>query len=318
MSYRKIIGFGDGSFVVSLPKDWVTKNGLKKGDTVNVEMDENTIKINSLNVKQTNPNSEINIKFDGDIKILRSKLIYSYIDNYNIINLVGDNLFDHLKDINEITDSLVAFEIIQKSPNKIVFKDFLNIQDISVHDTLRRMDRIIISVAEDIRNYLTNKNITDITKIVEEKEIDVNRLSNLIFKVLKRCFNMNDRAILKLELGDVFYYWELTLFVEKVGDQLKRLIRYIKPGVPDSLIQLFDITMKQYASAMNANFSNNTELALNILTKKREVYDIADKCIKDLPLDSLPSLEKLKNINNYVGNIAKVYLKLAANRKHNL
>ena len=34
MEYRKLIKFGESSFVVSIPKTWMTKNNLKKGDLV--------------------------------------------------------------------------------------------------------------------------------------------------------------------------------------------------------------------------------------------------------------------------------------------
>ena len=57
MGFRKIIGFGDGSFVVSLPKDWVIKNGLKKGDDVSVDVDTNLVRITPLN---NNPNKNEN------------------------------------------------------------------------------------------------------------------------------------------------------------------------------------------------------------------------------------------------------------------
>ena len=57
MGYRKIIAFGDTSYVVSLPKDWVEKNGLKKGDVVNVIVDENVLKISSIEHKQDNSQS---------------------------------------------------------------------------------------------------------------------------------------------------------------------------------------------------------------------------------------------------------------------
>jgi len=34
---RKIISFGNSSYVVSLPKSWISENKLKKGDILNVE-----------------------------------------------------------------------------------------------------------------------------------------------------------------------------------------------------------------------------------------------------------------------------------------
>ena len=45
MTYRKIIGFGGSSFVVSLPKEWINKYGLKKGDVVNIEEESDMLRI---------------------------------------------------------------------------------------------------------------------------------------------------------------------------------------------------------------------------------------------------------------------------------
>ena len=43
MDYRKIISFGKTSFVMSIPKSWVIKNGLKKGDLVSLEENEGNL-----------------------------------------------------------------------------------------------------------------------------------------------------------------------------------------------------------------------------------------------------------------------------------
>ena len=37
MEFRKLISFGKTSFVMSLPKGWVVKNKLKKGDLIALE-----------------------------------------------------------------------------------------------------------------------------------------------------------------------------------------------------------------------------------------------------------------------------------------
>jgi phosphate uptake regulator len=34
VEFRRLIGFGKSSFVVSLPKNWIEKNKLVKGDLV--------------------------------------------------------------------------------------------------------------------------------------------------------------------------------------------------------------------------------------------------------------------------------------------
>ena len=37
MDTRRIISFGTSSYVVSVPKNWVRENNLKKGDLIHVE-----------------------------------------------------------------------------------------------------------------------------------------------------------------------------------------------------------------------------------------------------------------------------------------
>ncbi|MBS3134491.1 AbrB/MazE/SpoVT family DNA-binding domain-containing protein, partial [Candidatus Woesearchaeota archaeon] len=37
MEHRNLIKFGNSSFVISLPKDWIDRNKLKKGDAIFIE-----------------------------------------------------------------------------------------------------------------------------------------------------------------------------------------------------------------------------------------------------------------------------------------
>lgn len=41
MEQRKLIRLGNSSFAIALPKDWVDKSGLKKGDGIFVERNSN-------------------------------------------------------------------------------------------------------------------------------------------------------------------------------------------------------------------------------------------------------------------------------------
>ena len=37
MEFRKLIEFGKSSYVISVPRQWVRENGLKKGDIISLE-----------------------------------------------------------------------------------------------------------------------------------------------------------------------------------------------------------------------------------------------------------------------------------------
>ncbi len=316
MGFRKIIGFGGSSFVVSLPKEWIDSNGLKKGDTLTLEAEGNTVKLSPISTQSISDSRDINLEFDGDIRKLKSQLIHAYIDSYNTINIIGKNLFNYLDDVKAVLEGLVALGIIQRSQTKITLKDFLDIHAVSIHDTLRRVDRIVFSMSEDVRDYLSGKN-PKVSTLLDQKEKDVNRLTKLLFKALKRCFNPNDRTILKLDLGDVFYYWEMTLFIEKVGDQLRLIPKIIKPGVAAECLDLYDKTMLHYTEAMKSNFSKDYELAMKIVSHKKVIYNEANRLVIKLPSGQgySSALEKIKNINDFSGNLAKTLLRLKFDSK---
>ena len=52
MEYRKVIGFGKGSYVISLPKGWALKNKLKKGSTLSVETGANSMVVSTNLVEE--------------------------------------------------------------------------------------------------------------------------------------------------------------------------------------------------------------------------------------------------------------------------
>ncbi|MBS3152750.1 phosphate uptake regulator PhoU [Candidatus Woesearchaeota archaeon] len=311
MGYRKLIGFGDSSFVVSLPKDWINKHGLKKGDGLMLDVENDAIKVRPFNTNNINSkeDTEISIEYTEDKQRFKAELIYAYISNFNLINILGKDLHKHMPEIRKVVESLAALEVVQQSSTKVVLKDLLNVSDVAPYDILRRIDRIILSMIEDVNNALSG-NIDSCLEALEQKETDVNRLANLVFKVLKRGLDPVDGAKLKLNVDEIFYYWELTLFVEKIGDQLKRIPRHIKSKVDKTVIDAYNALVEQYKAAMRANFTKNIPLALDVIANKGNIFEKLDYCIDKLPRDYVYFLEKMRSMNIYCGNISKVLLKM--------
>ena len=52
MEFRKLIAFGKTSFVMSIPKAWVVKNNLKKGDLLSLEEDKDHL---IISMNKNNP-----------------------------------------------------------------------------------------------------------------------------------------------------------------------------------------------------------------------------------------------------------------------
>ena len=194
----------------------------------------------------------------------------------------------------------------------VVLKDFLNINEIAVYEIIRKIDRLILLMADDVKQILNGDKSADLYEQIEQKEIDINKLCNLIFKVSKLSFNPVDRNILKLTLDDVFYYWEMASFLEKFADQVKRVPRYFKKiPLDEQLTKTFNKLMEHYSMAMKGNFTKNINLGSQVMVNKVKLFEECDTHSNRLPKEYSQVIEKFNLMNIHVGNLGKVLLKLS-------
>ncbi len=294
--FRRLIKFGDSSHVVSLPKKWIERHHLSKGDIIAFEEEESALRLSPYSTKKDVTVSEITIVADNLVD-LRLKIISAYINNYGIIQVVSDKLQEQLPAVREIVHSLVALEIVQQTSKSITLKDYLNVNDISLHDTVRRMDRVIQSMSEDVRRVL--KGVNSNGSVIEQKEMDVNRLTFLMYKALKKCLEPKVRQLLDITMTEIIYFWELVMFMERVGDQLKRIPRYIKANqeVRDDILICFDKGFDLYKLSMKAFYNGDQDLALRIQASKREILGDCENVISHYNDYTLVMVvEKVKNM----------------------
>ena len=315
MDYRKLIKFGDNSFVVSLPKHWLKRNQLEKGSLVYLSenpANELVLAPEKRELKETL--TEISIDTKGkSVLELKREIIASYVNDYTVIKIVGPEVETYLEDLRNILNSLVAVEIIEQTANKIVAQDFLNIQDASLDRIIRRIDTIIRSIFLDLD--LTAKN--DTHKTILARDFDINKLSYLGFKVIKRALKRPQVAQeLNLSPAHLLDYWLIILKLEKTGDALKRLSR-TKSQLPQSkirreeIISLFQTLQEAYLKLMKAYHNKDSKLAREIADDRRNGLI---SCVafgeKHKDYHSNSFVENFKDVHEYIGDIARVlYMK---------
>ena len=106
MQIRKLVKSGTASHTISLPKDWIQKNKLKKGDLLYLKEQDNNIII-SAEQKQEQPKyKEITITIDNkDIGTIRRQTIAAYINNYHIFTFIG-SINKNIEQLRKILDNL--------------------------------------------------------------------------------------------------------------------------------------------------------------------------------------------------------------------
>lgn len=279
MEFRKLISFGKSSFVVSLPKRWVLQQKLKKGDLVYFDEQESNLLLRAQQSQETEIEKTLVIPVDKkELKQIKREIIAAYINNTKTLTLVGEEVKEKTKDLQSMIQSLIALEIMEQTPKKIVAKDFLNLNDVSTKTIVRKIDVIIRSMFEDCQNMFKEDNCDSINA----RDHDVNKLIFLLFRIIKYGLENYSYLVKRLNVQsvDLLYLWWLAFELESIGDDLKRMARSMQKIELTAVQQheYEDIVMeikKTYYRIMKAYYEMDPE-AIHSSINEREKW--LEKC----------------------------------------
>ena len=284
IEFRKLIKFGDSSFVVSVPMNWIKRNSLKKGDTIYLEENGNGELV--LNPKLKEHKKEIResiINVDNkDILRIKRELVSAYLGGYNIVKLHVEDLTKNIKDIRDEVHSLMAFEIMEQSKTEMIIKDLLALEEISLNDMVRRMDIITRAMISNLKSNLENKK----PQSLENLDQDVNRIYFVGLRTLVNALkDPNFASLIKLEQSQIFSYWNVIYSIEAIADVIKAISNICtgkcsgKKVDEEILILIYEIE-NTYLEVMKAYYNKDVELAYKLSSKKKELFTNCDKFLE--------------------------------------
>lgn len=306
MEYRKLIKFGNSSHVISIPKEWIKKNNMSKGDIVYFEeSDKGDIVISAKNPEEREQKKIVNIKIDKlSTKELELEIVASYMKEFNTIIISGEEIKEREAEIREILKRLVAIEVIEQTDKKIVAKDFLNIKEIRLDDLRKRLDIVIKSMLHDSKLGKGNEKYESVVT----RDLDANRFAYLLFRVLRRCI---EKPGIKKEVGltslEVVNEQTLVLTMEKIGDLAKRVSREDKKSNLSTieikeLNVIYESTIENYNKAISAYEKKNYSASREVYTNNKLIQKTCDK-LKD-KIKSPQAFKVLNIIRELSNNIS--------------
>ena len=239
MEVRKLVKAGKHSHSVSLPKGWLTQHSLKTGDSVYIIQGEKEVTVTPFPTAPTNEVRERTIEVgDRSIETVRRELTSAYINNYTDIRFSKVKNHD---DVLGVLQDFVALEIVDQQDTTIAVKDLLNLSEINVDQSLRRMDMIIRTLFKE----------------AEPREKDLNKLYFLLYRLVKGAMRDQKMAdALNIKQDNILLTWYLMVNLEDIGDILENMPK--KAGLKD--------IENNYLDAMKAYFTNNKELAEQVIS----------------------------------------------------
>ena len=230
MDNRKVQELGGGTAFISLPKSWIIKNQIKRGNILSIEI----LKDDSLIIYS--PNKIIDLKKieitypNLDIDKIINEVIGAYLLGYDIIQIKGKQRlnFKDMKQIIQTVRHLVGLEIIEEDANSITTQFLLESETLNPKKLLERMHGLVKEMYKDAIISLI-ENDDQLVDVAIERDEEVDRLYFLLVRLIRSNI-LNTKLSIKFDLISIDYldYRVAANILENIVDNSVKLATTVK------------------------------------------------------------------------------------------
>jgi phosphate uptake regulator len=322
METRKIQITGGSTYIISLPKKWVKKAGVKNGDHIILKpQPDGTLLINpQLQQESDKPKKSINIDYDETEKMTR-KFIAAYLSGYDIIEFRSKNrLTPQVRQkIRNLSHYVIGPEIIDETMNSMTVQDLIDASEFSLKRGLRRMHIITREMHHDVTIAL-KENDKQLAKDVESRDDEVDKLYWMIAKqynlILRDVFFAEKMGVTPIAS---LSYLLIARAIERIADHAKKLASNIENIHTNNKIipKITEVSEKISGildAAMNAFYANRFEEANDAVNRakkisktinaiRHELMEIKGNTLETVSLAYI--IDSLERIRSYALDIAE-------------
>ena len=330
---RKLQVTGGSTFILSLPKDWATRNELKRGSAMMVrEEEDGSLLISPPNFHKKEKQDEAFIRAsqaDNPDAVMRTA-ISAYLSGYNIIHIralnqkvLSPKLRNRLKSF--ARNYLVGTEIVIDTPNELTLQVLLNYPELTVQNALSRMAIISSSMHKEAIASLRDLNYSNARGIIETDR-EVNRFGLYIVRLLKLAVS-NQRIVKEIGLNhqrDCLGYRLIARAVERTADHATKIAENIlllnepiNEEVLEKIGQLSELAISMFENSVDALFKHDFNQAEKVIEKISLVQRLEKETVS-LSHTSKPEeivnlrliIESVRRTAEYASDISEVVLNL--------
>lgn len=254
LEFRKIQTLGKSSYVISLPKDWVDKNKIRRGDKLAVyKHPEGTLEISYVDQKASLRGviPEVNEVIIDDLNKdeLEAVIIGNYLMGYDNFKLITKrkylNSFQR-KIITSTLSVLTGYQIVSELPNVVEIKNLFEQSNFNVKEIAMRLGLLISFMFKDLIEALKERNLEALDDIIaQDEEID-----NL-YLLMRRLLIIGSRNVVAanrigIEDNALCVTWSVILKkIETIADYIVRISETTKiifsseAEIPEEISALF-------------------------------------------------------------------------------
>ena len=331
---RRLQVTGGSTYIVSLPKKWVTKNQLRKGSSLLIcEEEGGSLSVSSqsgLTREETRDEALIKVSQNDNPHTIVRKIVSAYLVGYNMIHInVQNHQQMNSRQRNIAKDFarrlLVGTEIVTDTPTELTLQVLLSYPELSIQSALRRMCIITSSMHKDAMTALKDLD-SQLAKSVVTTDDEVDRFNLYVVRQLKTAIQ-NPRIIREIGLKnarDCLGYRLVTKSVERTADHAASIaenVLLLKKPVNEEILknleEMSTLAISMFETAIESLFRMDFNLAENVIQKTKDVNFTMKEALlssKRIGIEEIANvrlvIESLRRTAEYASDIAEIVLNL--------
>lgn len=300
---RKIQFTGRSTYILSLPKRWLSEMRLKAGDPVTIVREANNyLSIIPSAVRSPSPIDEANstVLSNESSNAIKRKVVSMYLAGYNIINLkakTGRILPSQRDAVRDVVRRNLGTEIIADASEIITIQVLLSLPELSINTAVRRMFLIAAAMHRDAMLSLAELN-HELAEAVIKSDDEVDRFSLYILRNLVIA-TQNERILQEIGLrkpSDCLSYRVAVKSIERIADHASGIVDKcvaIKDKIENETLQQIDDMSKRslalITDSVEAFLRRDYSLADSIVDKANDMRLIENEVLSFIDNSESPS-----------------------------
>ncbi len=291
---RKIQMSASGSYYITLPRAWVDRNKVKKGDIIDLVCNgEDLHLLPPKNAPRNDLEKDLDLKRYSNHSLLSRGISHCYIQGYDIINIVSDEPIprEHKDWIKNVAlTKLIGTGITEESSDRIRIMVLIDPMKFPINDLMKRMFNLVHSMHRDAVKSLENRDF-DLADDVIGRIEEVNKLYRLMLRQLmiaielkatdcSICISRKEAFTSAIAARDIsrmaFYAVDVATQMKALGDEK------VSKAIIKDLVKLSDMGMDMQLKAIDAFFKNDFRLANSVIEELDNVRDLDYEIIEKI------------------------------------
>lgn len=261
------------SILMSLPAEWIKTLGLKKGDILSIENnDDNSITIFPAGERNSQAKEIAIHLLDLSHEKLINQIYGAYLLGYDIIKIVGRTQidFENREIIKKAMRNLIGLEIVDEDGLNMTIQFLLDAHSMNISKILKQMSSIVSGMHKDIVNAMKTRD-SEIDLLVRGRDDEVNRQYFLIVRLIRTAM-MDRRLASSLDLSniDILDYRIAANHLENAGDFISRLSSQLSGFFDkikyEKIIEANYLILEMQEKSISGFITKDTEKSSHVVT----------------------------------------------------